>query len=515
MSSSSAHPVIRLEKLSKIFGPVQVLRGVDLVLNGGEVHALMGENGAGKSTLMKVLSGTYPGGSYDGKIILDGKEVEFSSPSDADHAGISIIHQELSAFPDLTVAENLCVGHWPRAKGIVQWGSVQEKAKHWFERNRIDIDPQARMGDLSIGAQQLVEIAKALARDARVLILDEPTSSLSPKETRRLFELIEELKKSGKALVYISHRMEEIYAVCDRVTVLRDGQSVLSKPLLETKEADIITAMVGRPLDRLFPAKLAPKADSALLLSMKNVSAREKKSGRVLGPLDFELRRGEILGFSGLLGAGRSELLQAALGDPRFVVSGDISLNGKVSRWGSPREAFADGIAIVGEDRLRQSLLPTRSIEENSSVLRLSLRGIHGLLQLRREKTGVLEELKKLRTNFHDSDQLITQLSGGNQQKTIFSRVLQTRPSVLILDEPTRGVDVGAKFEIYQILLELASEGLGILLVSSDLPELMALSDRVLVLSEGKQMGLLAKDAIDESRIMSLAVGRGKNEKLS
>jgi ABC-type sugar transport system ATPase subunit len=502
---------VQIEKLSKSFGPVQVLRGVDLVLRAGEVHALMGENGAGKSTLMKVLSGTYPHGDYAGKILLDGKEARFHAPADAAAAGISIIHQELSAFPDLTVAENLVVGRWPKSGAVIDWATVQSKALSWFRENGITIDPESRMGDLSVGAQQLVEIAKALSRDARILILDEPTSSLSPQECQRLFLLIHKLKAQGKALVYISHRMEEIYAHCDQVTVLRDGQSVLTGPLSEIKESQVITAMVGRPLDRLFPEKPPPGQGAETLLELKDFAATEKKNGRVYGPLHFTLAKGEILGLSGLLGAGRSELMQAMLGDPRFGVSGTVKFRGREKRWRAPREAFADGIALVGEDRLRQSLLPNRSIEENSSVLRLCLKGISGGIQPHKEATNVLAELKKLRTNFHDSANLITTLSGGNQQKTIFSRVLQVSPSVVILDEPTRGVDVGAKYEIYQILLELTQSGLGILLVSSDLPELMALSDRVVVLSEGRLTGILGRQEIEESRIMALAVGRGGN----
>jgi ABC-type sugar transport system ATPase subunit len=487
---------------------VQVLRGVNLDLFPGEVHALMGENGAGKSTLMKVLSGSYPFGSYEGQVWVDGRIERFSSPAEASDAGVSIIHQELSAFPDLTVAENLRVGIWPKRRGLVDWAKLESNATEWFKKIGIQIDPARRMGDLSVGEQQLVEIAKALSRDARILILDEPTSSLSPQESKRLFTLMRGLKAEGKALVYISHRMEEIFGQCNRATVLRDGQSVLTSPLPGITEAELIMGMVGRPLNRLFPEKkIRMQKDSPNLLEVGGFTATEKSTGRVLGPLSFTLAKGEILGFGGLLGAGRSELLQALLGDPRFHTGGSVIFNKKSRSWGSPRFAYSDGIVLVGEDRLRQSILPNRTIEENSSVLRLSLRGSKSLVNERKEKDQVLSELKKLRTNFSSLEQPVTELSGGNQQKAIFSRVLQVKPSVLILDEPTRGVDVGAKHEIYQILFELAGEGLGILLVSSDLPELMALSDRVTVLSEGKQKGTLAHSEIEENRIMSLAVG--------
>jgi ABC-type sugar transport system ATPase subunit len=502
--------LVQIESLHKSFGSVAVLRGASLELRAGEVHALLGENGAGKSTLMKVLSGTYPAGEYQGKILLEGREVSFRSPHEASAAGISIIHQELSAFPDLTVAENFCVGSWPKkATGAVDWAEIHATAAEWFRRNDIRIDPQARMRDLPIGSQQLVEIAKALSRDARVLILDEPTSSLGPHETERLFALMKDLKGQGKALVYISHRMEEIFGQCDRVTVLRDGQSVKTAAISDVTEPELVAAMVGRSLDRLFPERPARPETSDVLLSVQDLRASDRNSGRTFGPLSFDLRAGEILGFSGLLGSGRTELLRALLGDETYAASGAIRFLGKGRDWTSPREAFARGLVVVGEDRRRDSLLPTRSIKENSASLRWSLKGVLGLLRPAVENRIVLGELQRLHTAFRENSQLITELSGGNQQKVVFSRVLQVQPRVVILDEPTRGVDVGAKYEIYQILFELAKAGLGVLLVSSDLPELMALSDRVVVLSDGRQMGVLEKDAINEERIMTLAIGRG------
>jgi ABC-type sugar transport system ATPase subunit len=499
--------LVKLEQIEKSFGPVHVLKGVDLELHPGEAHALVGENGAGKSTLMKILSGSWPYGDYSGRILLNGKEARFSSPADASAAGIAIIHQELSAFPDLTVAENLFVGAWPGSSGIVDWKLMRDQAFAWFESIGVRISPDALMGELSTGGQQLVEIAKSLFRNADVLILDEPTSSLTPQESHRLFALMADLKKKGKTLVYISHRMEEVFGQCDRVTVLRDGMSVLAAPIGEITENQVISAMVGRSLDRLFPEK-SHKPKNEVLLSVKEFVAVEKSSGRRLGPLAFDLHKGEVLGFSGLLGAGRSELLQSVLGDDRFAVTGQIFLEGKERRWRNPLEASEDGVMIVGEDRRRDSLLPSRSLEENSGILRLNLGGLVQRINPGRERKQTLAELEKLHTNFRDTSQLITELSGGNQQKVIFSRVLQCRPKVVVLDEPTRGVDVGAKFEIYQILLQLAEQGLGILLVSSDLPELMALSDRVVVLSEGTQTGVLTEHEIQEEKIMALAVGR-------
>ncbi|MGZ3730765.1 MAG: sugar ABC transporter ATP-binding protein [Bdellovibrionota bacterium] len=505
-------PLIQMENLQKSFGSVAVLRGVNLELFPGEVHALLGENGAGKSTLMKVLSGTYPHGEYGGRILLNGKEVAFSSPDKAAHAGISIIHQELSAFPDLTVAENLCVGSWPRGLGgVVDWAKIEAKAIEWFRKSGIAIHPQARMGDLPIGSQQIVEIAKALSRDANVIILDEPTSSLGPQESQRLFEFMRTLKSEGKALVYISHRMEEIFGQCQRVTVLRDGQSVLTSLIKDTTEAKLVAAMVGRPLDRLFPER-SHKASGEILLELNEFSAVDRNTGRRFGPLSLKLRAGEIVGFGGLLGAGRSELMQALLGDETYRRAGSASYAGHVISPSGPRAAYRSGLSLVGEDRRRDSLFPTRSIEENSATLRLNLRSLLSLISPGAEGETVHAELLRLHTAYQSSSQLITELSGGNQHKVIFSRVLQAAPRVVILDEPTRGVDVGAKFEIYQILFDLAKSGLGILLVSSDLPELMALSDRVVVLSEGRQKGVLEGEEIAEERIMALAVGRGATQ---
>jgi D-xylose transport system ATP-binding protein len=509
---------VRLDGVTKDFSGVKALDGVALTAHSGEVLALVGENGAGKSTLMNILSGVYPSGSYQGQILVQGKPVHFQSPLDAEHSGITIIHQELSSFPHLTVAENMWVGHWPKRHGLVDWQLMESSAAEWLEKVGAPFAPEMLMGELSTGGQQLVEIAKALSRDSRLLILDEPTSSLTPNEVERLFKLLKQLRSQGKALIYISHKMEEIYELADRITVLRDGKSVHSALASELTEPDLISHMVGRSLERLFPPPPERPASfmaEAPVLAVQSLIAQAKGAdggGRKIGPLSFELRKGEILGFAGLLGSGRSELMQALVGGltTRFDVSGEIRVGGELARYSTPRQALRAGLALVSEDRKRESNLPVRSLLENVSISRLATGSLTKVLNLEDELKACLESLDRFRTRYRDADQAITELSGGNQQKIIIGRILQTSPDVIILDEPTRGVDVGAKYEIYQILFELAAAGKSLLVVSSDLPELMALSDRIMVLAEGHMMGELPREKFSQTEIMRLAVsGRG------
>jgi ABC-type sugar transport system ATPase subunit len=481
--------LVRIAGVSKSFPGVQALSGVDLSIRSGEVLALVGENGAGKSTLMKILSGIYPTGSYEGQIYVDGKPVRFRSPLEATQAGIAIIHQELAPFSHLTVAENLFVGHWHGKNGLVDWRKLEEDAQYWLDRVGAPCKAGDLMESLSVGAQQLVEIAKALSRNSRVLVLDEPTSALSAHETRRLFELIRELRSSGKALVYISHKMDEIYEIADRMVVLRDGKSVYSAPKAELPESILISHMVGRSLDRLFPER-PEKQLGEVLLSVQNLTGALPGGKESFGPLSFELRRGEILGFAGLLGAGRSEVMKAIYGNP------------------SPREGLRNKIFYISEDRKRESILAERSLEENLSLARLAAGSLLKVLDLKTEFMKAKESLKQLRAKSTGPEQEIQALSGGNQQKVVIARALQAGADVIIFDEPTRGVDVGAKYEIYEILFDLAKKGKGVLVVSSDLPELMGISDRILVLHQGRLMGCLERDEFSQEKIMTLAVGR-------
>ncbi len=478
-----------------------------MALHGGEIVALVGENGAGKSTLMKVLSGVYPAGDFEGEIFWKGARVEFESPPDAEQRGIAIIHQELSQFNHLSVAENLFVGHWPRTWwGKVQWNEMNQKAQKWLDVVGVKCAPQEIMGNLSVGIQQLVEIAKALSRKSEVLILDEPTSALTPSEVERLFNLLRELKVQGKGLIYISHKMEEIFELSDRIYILRDGKTVHSAMSKEITREDLIRHMVGRNLDRLFP-EVPPKKLGKTLIRVKEFSGTDGVGRRIFGPLNFSVCEGEIVGFAGLLGSGRTESMKALLGDPSFVVSGSVEIDERAVVITNPRGGLRNRLIYLSEDRKGESNLAERSLEENVSLARLSQRPVFSILNLTDEERLANETLNLLSTKCTGPEQEIQNLSGGNQQKVIIGRALQTDPKVLILDEPTRGVDVGAKYEIYEILFELTKKGMGIVMISSDLPELLALCDRIVVLADGHQKGEVPREEFSETQIMKFAVG--------
>lgn len=506
--------LIALKNVSKKFGPVQALSGVNLSVQAGEILALVGENGAGKSTLMKILSGVYPAGDFEGEIEAGGQPAHFRSPKDSEAAGIALIHQELSTFPHLTVAENMVVGHWPSSRGMIQPDIIFENAAHWLKKLDADFSPRQTMSSLSTGQQQVVEIAKALSRHSKVLILDEPTSSLTHRETKKLFALLKELRSQGCGLIYISHRMEEIFELADRVVVLRDGKSVFSSAMKGLSEENLIQAMVGRSIDSTL-ASAQSSATSRILLKARDFKAVHKDSGRVYGPVSFSVAAGEILGFSGLLGAGRSEIFQALCGDLKFETEGILEYKDSPARFEELRKSYQSGFGLVPEDRKWQSLLPTRSLNENTGLVRLSQKSLWSWISSADEKARTEKDLQVLKTRFHTTEQRITELSGGNQQKIIFARVLQNAPDVLILDEPTRGVDVGAKFEIYQLIRQWAREGKAIIVISSDLPELMILSDRILVMAGGRLQGELAKADFHEEAIMKLAVQEGHHETVS
>lgn len=509
---STSQPLFELNGISKSFSGVRALENVNLSIFRGEVHALVGENGAGKSTLMKILSGSIPHGQFGGQILKAGESMHFAKPKDSEAAGVAIIHQELSAFPHLTVAENLAVGHWPSKMGIVDQAALKDSADRSLRRVGAGFSSRVRMGDLSTGDQQLVEIAKALSRDSQVLILDEPTSSLSPKESERLFALINELRTAGKALIYISHRMEEIFRLSERITVLRDGSSVHTALAKELDESSLIAKMVGRPLNALYPQRPSRKIGPESIC-LEGFRARAKQSVREIGPISFSARKGEIVGFGGLLGAGRSELFRAVIGDESYRISGEVKILDRPFHTRNPGSSYREGLAYLSEDRKRDSIMPTRTLTENASIQRLSLGGLAAYVNFDKETTHARESMAQLKTRFHSPGQNITDLSGGNQQKVILARILQTAPEILILDEPTRGVDVGAKYEIYEILFQLVEQNKTVILISSDLPELLAMSDRVIVMSYGKQRGEIDKhvnpEGYTQESVMKLAVEQG------
>lgn len=496
---------LELKEISKNFGPVRALSHVSLELRGGEVLALMGENGAGKSTLMKILSGLFPRDEYEGQILLDHQSFDLGSPSDSEKLGIAIIHQELSVFPELTVSENFFVGNWRANRGFVNLESLHAQARHWIDQVGTGIDPEALISELNTGQQQVVEIAKAISKKARILIFDEPTSSLTKQETENLFQIIASLKKQNCGVIYISHRMEEIFRISDRISILRDGQSVANFKTDQVTESKVIEAMVGRQLENLYPQRGAAALGEEWF-RCENFRAQRSETSMSFGPLQFGLRRGEILGFGGLLGAGRSEVLSALLGDDSYQTEGQISLSGVSMKLKNLREAYQLRLGLLTEDRKLMSLLPTRSLEENASITRLALTSLTRTQSASFEQEKNREELVKMKTKFHSVDQLITELSGGNQQKVILSRVMQNQPQLIVLDEPTRGVDVGAKFEIYQMIRDWTQTGVSILLVSSDLPELLAMSDRILVMSHRKQVAILERENMTQENIMKWAL---------
>lgn len=499
--------LIRLDSVSKHFGPVQALKKVNLTVYAGEVHSLIGENGAGKSTLMKVLSGIYPHGTYSGDIFVENKQVQFTSTHDAEQAGIALIHQELSTFPDLSVAENMVVGHWPHQRGFIDFKKNEIWADEWLKKLDADFKSSKQMSQLSVGQQQIVEIAKALSRQSKILILDEPTSSLTQKEISKLFIILKSLKVKGYGLVYISHRMEEIFSLSDRVSVLRDGESVFTDKMSAVTPGLLIKHMVGRSIEQFYPVQADQHhIKDKTILDVKKFEATDRVSDKHIGPVNFSIRAGEILGFSGLLGAGRSELFQALCGDEKYQVAGDITLNSEKFIPQSIHHSISKKIGLVSEDRKTQSLLPSRSLVENTGVVRLTQNKFFKWVSHFFENNQTQVDLKVLNTKFSSADQLITELSGGNQQKVVFARVLQNNPNLIILDEPTRGVDVGAKYEIYQLMRKWAEGGQAIALISSDLPELMAMSDRVIVLCDGQMTAEFKKSEFDQEKIMKAAI---------
>lgn len=511
-ASGDAEPrvVLSATGIAKNFGGIAALTDAHLELRAGEVHALMGENGAGKSTLMKIIAGVYSG--YEGRLELEGREVSFAHVRQAEAAGIAIIHQELNLVPELTAADNIFLGREKRIAGLVidrKAGRIA--AKKLLDGLGIDLDPDARVGGLRVGEQQLVEIAKALSLSARVLIMDEPTSALTPPECERLFKIVRQLAASGVAIVYISHRIEEVIRLADRVTVFRDGRHVLTKPIEELDADKIIAAMVGRALLASGHDVGARRGD--VVLSVRDLAlSKQLRHGwrEMIDGVNFDLHAGEVLGIGGLLGAGRTEILETIFGSAVGQTGGEIFLHGQPVTIRSPRDARRLGIALVTEDRKSQGLHLRASITDNVALplvgrlARLGIRSFAGEAALARQA------VKSLHIRCSDVEQVAGTLSGGNQQKVVIGKWLATRPSVLLLDEPTRGIDVGAKREIYELIFRLArEEGLALVVVSSELPELLLLSDRILVMSEGRQRGIVSRTEATEERIMQLAAPVG------
>ena len=492
--------LLKVEGISKGFPGVQALDGVSFELDQGEVLALVGENGAGKSTLMKILSGIYTMDA--GRIVIDGDEVDVNDPKVAQKLGISIIHQEMHLMPHLTVAQNIYIGREPRTGPWVREAELNRRTKKLLDGLNIHLRPTQSVGDLTVASQQMVEIAKALSYDhTKILIMDEPTSAISISETKVLFGLIRSLRDSGVGIVYISHRMEELRQIADRVTVLRDGQYVGTRGMDEVSDDEIIAMMVGREISAAYLSRQdAPASTGEVALSVRGLSTKN-----LLRDVSFDLHKGEILGFAGLMGAGRTETARAVIGaDP--MSEGTIEVNGKVVRISGPEVAVRLGIGYLPEDRKRHGLMLEQDVAFNVSMASLpSNKAPLGFLREGRARRVTDDFIKALRIKTPSSRTTVKTLSGGNQQKVVIAKWLARNCDVLIFDEPTRGIDVGAKEEIYKLLNELADQGKAIIMISSELPEVLRLSHRIVVMSQGRVTGMLTPDEADQETIMKLA----------
>jgi ABC-type sugar transport system ATPase subunit len=489
--------LLQIQSVSKNFPGVRALDGVSFDVEAGSVHAVVGENGAGKSTLMQIVAGVLHPDS--GSISFEGSPLRLRSTRDAAERGIAIVFQELNLAPNMTVAENISLGIEPRALGIfVARGAMRARAAGILHQLGIRLNLDARVGDLTIAQQQLIEICKSLVQTPRLLILDEPTSSLSESETTLLFRVITSLKAAGVTMLYISHRMREVFTICDTVTILRDGKHVRTMPLAATDQDEIVRLMVGRELAGIGKPSTGDDPRPVVL------SVRNLQGGRQYRDISFDLRRGEIVGLSGLVGAGRSEMALGVFGAP-VPDSGAVLLNGAPVKISGPRAAMRLGIALVPEDRKQLGLVLGLSVGSNLSLAALARLSRAGMIDFRAEDKLIGRYIDRFRIKTPSREQLVGLLSGGNQQKVVLAKWLATNPRVLIVDEPTRGVDVGTKVEIYALMRELAAEGLAILVISSDLPEVLAISDRILVMREGRFVGEIAHADATEERIMALA----------
>ena len=492
-------PVLALEGVDKSFGAVAALRDVRLELFAGEAHALVGENGAGKSTLVKILAGVHPPDA--GTIRLDGEPVTFAGPAGARAAGIAVIYQEPTLFPDLSVAENIFMGRQPlRGLRRVDRAAMRRRTGELFGRLGVHLDPDRPARGLSIADQQLVEIAKALSFDARVLVMDEPTAALSGVEVDRLFAVARSLRDAGTAVLFISHRFDEVFGLCERITVLRDGRWIATEPTSELTVDRVIRTMVGRDVSALYP-KTAVEA-GADVLTVRGLTRRG-----FFADVTFRVRAGEIVALAGLVGAGRSEVVRAVFGVDGYD-AGEVVVEGRRLKPGSPPAAIAAGLALVPEDRRQQGLVMELSVERNATLPRRWALSRLGLLSGRAERRSAATWARRLQVKLGRPTDPVSTLSGGNQQKVVLAKWLSTRPRVLIVDEPTRGIDVGTKAEVHRLLSQLASEGVAVLMVSSELPEVLGMADRVLVMHEGRLVADLPRAGADEESVMVAATGQ-------
>jgi len=497
-----------MKSITKEFPGVKALNNVSFRVAEGEIHCLVGENGAGKSTLMKVLSGVYPYGSYSGDILFGGEIQKFSGISDSEKAGIAIIYQELALVPEMTVYENIFLGHEIKSGIRVNWNEIIKRSGEMLKKVRLNVNPAAKVKELGVGKQQLVEIAKALSKDVKLLILDEPTAALNEDDSENLLNLLRDLKQHGVTSVLISHKLKEVIEIADTVTVLRDGQTIctLDAKKGEVSETILIKNMVGREIDNIYP-KREHKKPGEVMLEVKNWNAYDPKLGRsVLKDVNFNVRRGEIVGFAGLMGSGRTELALSMFGNPTgYHISGEMVVKGQKISFSHPESAIRGGLAYSTEDRKGNGLILIQDVKQNISLANLKEIAERGVVNNNAEVKVANEYKSSLSIKTPTVEQRVSNLSGGNQQKVCLGKWLFVKPDILILDEPTRGIDVGAKFEIYTIMTRLLQQGMSIIMMSSELPEILGMSDRVYIVSSGRIAGELPIGEATQEKIMHLA----------
>jgi D-xylose transport system ATP-binding protein len=500
--------VLQAEKITQKFPGVIALKDVSFDLRQGEIHGLCGENGAGKSTLIKLISGIYPHGSYEGDFFVHGQLAKFRSLADAQNAGIAVIYQELALVNDMTVGENIFLGSEPRtAGGLIDWHKVYHEARLLLRKFNVEIDPSEPVAKLGMGQKQLVEIVKALSKNSNILILDEPTAALAEHEVLILLDILRDLRSRGIAGIYISHKLDELFAVCGRITVLRDGASVATLETEQTNKVQIIKHMVGREISDLFPRRHSKPGAS--VLEVQNLTVADPHSGEpFLADISFSLRASEVLGVGGLMGAGRTELLMHLFGAWGTRLSGSVRLNGRELLAQKPEEIIRRGMVLVSEDRRRYGLILDKTIGFNLSLSSLAKLTKNRLIDQGLEFQRNNHFFQSLRVKAPTLEALVAKLSGGTQQKVVLGKALMTEPLVIFLDEPTRGIDVGAKLEIYEIVNQLTGAGKAVLLVSSELPELIGMSDRILVLHEGRIGGEFDRNEATQERLLAAAMGQ-------
>lgn len=506
-STTAADSDVLLEArgVSKSFPGVKALDSVNLTVRRGRLNALLGENGAGKSTLMNILAGVFPPDS--GELVLHGRSVQFKNPRQAQAAGISIIHQELNLIPELSVAENIFLCREPLAPlGLVDFHRMRQDASTLLTQLELDVDPRTPVSKLRVGAQQVIEIAKAISFRSQVIIMDEPTSAITEQEVEVLFRLIRQLKQQGVGIIYITHKLDELPQIADDVTVFRDGRFIASEPFAGLSRDRMVQLMVGRDVADLYPMTTAPLLDEVLRVEKISLAHPERPGDFVVRDVSLAVRKGEVVGLFGLMGAGRTELLQTIFGLHPHASSGAVVVEGKVCSLRSPADAIAAGIAFAPEDRKLDGLVLSMNIAENVSLPCLDEACVGGLLQPRRERELAGRFVERMAVKTTSLRQLVRHLSGGNQQKVVLAKWLATRPKVLLLDEPTRGIDINAKREIYGIIDELARSGLGVVMVSSELPEILAIADRILVLAEGRLTVEFTRAEASEEMILKAAL---------